>query len=38
MRIAHAITRLILGDAEENVALCCEDLVRQYGDDVPTNT
>ena len=34
MRIAHVITRLILGGAQENVVLCCEDLRRDYGDDV----
>ena len=34
MRIAHIITRLILGGAQENVLLCCEDLLRDYGDDV----
>jgi glycosyltransferase involved in cell wall biosynthesis len=33
MRIAHVITRLILGGAQENVVLCCEDL-RRYGDEV----
>jgi glycosyltransferase involved in cell wall biosynthesis len=34
MRIAHIITRLILGGAQENTLLCCEDLLRQYGDQV----
>jgi glycosyltransferase involved in cell wall biosynthesis len=34
MRIAHIITRLIIGGAQENTVLCCEDLVRRYGDDV----
>lgn len=34
MRIAHVITRLILGGAQENTLLCCEDLARLYGDDV----
>ena len=34
MRIAHIITRLILGGAQENVVLCCEDLRRDYGDNV----
>ncbi|MGO9109623.1 MAG: glycosyltransferase family 4 protein [Thermoguttaceae bacterium] len=34
MRIAHIITRLILGGAQENVVLCCEDLLRDYGDNV----
>jgi glycosyltransferase involved in cell wall biosynthesis len=34
MRIAHVITRMILGGAQENVLLSCEDLLREYGDDV----
>lgn len=34
MRIAHVITRLILGGAQENTLLSCEDLIRIYGDDV----
>lgn len=34
MRIAHVITRLILGGAQENTVLCCEDLMREYGDRV----
>jgi len=34
MRIAHVITRLILGGAQENTVLTCEDLVRIYHDDV----
>ncbi len=34
MRIAHVITRLILGGAQENTVLCCEDLIHQHGDDV----
>jgi glycosyltransferase involved in cell wall biosynthesis len=34
MRIAHVITRMILGGAQENTLLNCEDLVREYGDDV----
>jgi len=34
MRIAHVITRLILGGAQENTVLSCEDLVHIYGDDV----
>jgi glycosyltransferase involved in cell wall biosynthesis len=34
MRIAHVITRLILGGAQENTLLTCEDLRREYGDDV----
>lgn len=34
MRIAHIITRLILGGAQENTLLTCEDLIRAFGDDV----
>jgi glycosyltransferase involved in cell wall biosynthesis len=34
MRIAHIITRLILGGAQENTLLSCEDLMHIYGDDV----
>ena len=34
MRIAHVITRMIVGGAQENTLLCCLDLIRQYGDDV----
>jgi glycosyltransferase involved in cell wall biosynthesis len=34
MRIAHVITRLILGGAQENTVLSCEDLVQVYHDDV----
>lgn len=34
MRIAHVITRMILGGAQENTLFNCEDLIRIYGDDV----
>jgi glycosyltransferase involved in cell wall biosynthesis len=34
MRIAHVITRMILGGAQENTLLCCEDLIRRHGDEV----
>ena len=34
MRIAHIITRLIIGGAQENTVFSCEDLIREYGDDV----
>lgn len=34
MRIAHVITRMIVGGAQENTLLCCLDLERRYGDDV----
>ncbi|HVC94614.1 MAG TPA: glycosyltransferase family 4 protein [Pirellulales bacterium] len=34
MRIAHIITRMILGGAQENTLLTCEDLIRIHGDQV----
>lgn len=34
MRIAHVITRMILGGAQENTLLTCEDLIGDFGDDV----
>lgn len=34
MRVAHIITRLILGGAQENTLLTCEGLLRDYGDHV----
>ena len=34
MRVAHVITRMIIGGAQENTLLCCQDLMRLYGDDV----
>lgn len=34
MRIAHVITRLIVGGAQENTILNCQDLIEGYGDDV----
>ena len=34
MRIAHVITRMIIGGAQENTLLNCLDLIREYGDDV----
>jgi glycosyltransferase involved in cell wall biosynthesis len=34
MRIAHLITRMIVGGAQENTLFNCEDLIRQYGDEV----
>lgn len=34
MRIVHIITRLIIGGAQENTVLNCEDLIRDFGDDV----
>ncbi|MEK6248421.1 MAG: glycosyltransferase, partial [Planctomycetales bacterium] len=34
MRIAHVITRLIVGGAQENTILCCQDVIDRYQDDV----
>jgi glycosyltransferase involved in cell wall biosynthesis len=34
MRIAHIITRMIIGGAQENTLLCCQDLLRLFGDKV----
>jgi glycosyltransferase involved in cell wall biosynthesis len=34
MRIAHVITRMIIGGAQENTLFNCRDLMRIYGDDV----
>lgn len=34
MRVAHIITRLILGGAQENTLLTCEGLIERFGDDV----
>ena len=34
MRIAHVITRMIIGGAQENTLLCCQGLIQQHGDDV----
>ncbi|WP_145177248.1 glycosyltransferase family 4 protein [Rubripirellula lacrimiformis] len=34
MRIAHVITRMIIGGAQENTLLNCLDLIQDYGDDV----
>ena len=34
MRIAHIITRMIIGGAQENTLLCCRDLMNTFGDDV----
>lgn len=34
MKVAHIITRMIVGGAQENTLLNCEDLVRDHGDDV----
>src|SRR4029453_6082860 len=33
MRIAHLITRMIIGGAQENTLLNCLDLVAEYGDE-----
>ena len=34
MRIAHVITRMIVGGAQENTLLNCLDLIREHGDEV----
>ena len=34
MKVVHIITRLIVGGAQENTILTCEDLIHTYGDDV----
>lgn len=34
MRVAHIITRMIVGGAQENTLLNCQDLIRIHGDDV----
>lgn len=34
MRVAHVITRMILGGAQENTLYNCEDLLQIHGDDV----
>ena len=34
MRIAHLITRMIVGGAQENTLFSCEDLIRVHGDEV----
>jgi glycosyltransferase involved in cell wall biosynthesis len=34
VRVAHVITRMIIGGAQENTLLNCLDLIRDFGDDV----
>ncbi len=34
MRVAHVITRMIIGGAQENTLYNCLDLISDYGDDV----
>ena len=34
MRIAHIITRMIIGGAQENTLFTCQDLIREHGDEV----
>ena len=34
MRIAHVITRMIIGGAQENTLLTCRELLHWFGDDV----
>lgn len=34
MRVTHLITRMIVGGAQENTLLTCQDLIRLFGDQV----
>src|SRR5262245_12148271 len=34
MRVAHVITRMVIGGAQENTLFNCEDLIKLHGDDV----
>lgn len=34
MRVAHLITRMIIGGAQENTLYNCQDLIAQHGDEV----
>jgi glycosyltransferase involved in cell wall biosynthesis len=34
MKVAHVITRMIVGGAQENTLLCCKDLAGRHGDQV----
>lgn len=34
LRVAHVITRMIIGGAQENTLLNCLDLIREHGDEV----
>jgi len=34
MRVAHVITRLVIGGAQENTVLNCQDLAQGHGDEV----
>lgn len=34
MRVAHVITRMIIGGAQENTLLNCRDLIEEHGDEV----
>ncbi|TWT72897.1 glycosyltransferase family 4 protein [Allorhodopirellula solitaria] len=34
MRVAHVITRMIIGGAQENTLLNCQDLITEHGDEV----
>lgn len=34
MRVAHVITRMIIGGAQENTLYNCEDLIQLFGDEV----
>src|SRR5689334_17701868 len=34
MRVAHVITRMVIGGAQENTLYNCEDLIQLFGDDL----
>lgn len=34
MRVAHIITRMMIGGAQENTLYTCQDLIEHFGDDV----
>src|SRR5256885_14190448 len=34
MRVAHVITRMVIGGAQENTLYNCEDLITLFGDEV----
>lgn len=34
MRVAHVITRMVIGGAQENTLYTCQDLIQHFGDEV----
>jgi len=34
MRVAHVITRMMIGGAQENTLSTCQDLIEQFGDEI----